>query len=575
MTLSARPTAPIRRLVLGAAGMLMCSGAAWAERGSDGDLRILYWQAPTTLNPYISTANKDVDAASLVLEPLAGIADDGSLYPRLAEQIPTLENGGIAPDFTAITWKLKPGILWSDGSPLTARDVVFTADYCMAEGFGCASAARFAGIKEVQALDDLTVKITFEAPKYAPYQAFVGSRVPVIQAAQFADCVGAAGVSCSTQNFGPLGTGPFVVDAFRPNDVVTLSANAQYRDAAKPAFAKVTLKGGGDPTGAARAVLETGEYDFAWNLQIAPEVLAQMEAAGKGKTLVSMGTWVERIELNQTDPSASLPEGERSTLAHPHPFLTDPAVRQALSMAIDRQILTEIGYGAAGRATCNIVPTPEAYVSADNTACLTQDVEGAKKLLDQAGWLPGPDGIRVKDGMRLKLLFQASVNSVRQDFQALIKQWWADIGVETELKQIDGSVFFGGDPGSPDTMQKLYADAHMYANSFDNPDPEAFMSNLTCARIPTPATQWAGNNFARYCDPAYDAKVDQLRQTADPATRQALVKDLNLMATRDSNVILPLVHRGMVAAHANSLAGVLPNAWESNLWNIQDWSRAK
>lgn len=552
---------------------LMAAGPALAERGADGDLRIIYWQAASVLNPYISTSGKDVDPASLILEPLAGYDGEGRLFPRLAAEIPTVENGGIADDFSTITWKLRDGLTWSDGSPVTAEDVKFTADYCMAEGFGCAVSARFQGISSVEVIDPLTIRINFETPKYAPYQAFVGSRTPILQQAQFQNCLGAAGASCTDQNFGPIGTGPYVVDEFRPNDVASFSINENYREAEKPAFAKVTIKGGGDAAAAGRAVLETGEYDFAWNLMLDPETLAQMELAGLGQTFASFGTMVERIELNQSDPSSDLGE-ERSTLAHPHPFLTDPAVRQALSMAIDRSLLDEVGYGPAGQPTCNIVPAPVDYVP-QNEDCLTQDIEGARALLDQAGWVPGADGIREKDGQRLSVLFQSSVNPVRQDVQALVKQWWSEIGVETELKTVDGSVFFGGDAGSPDTIQKLFADVQMYTNSFDNPNPEAFMGNLTCARIPSPENQWQGNNFARFCDPTYDEKVAQLRETADPAERQALVRELALMPTADSNILIPLIHRGMVSAHANSLQGIVPNAWESDLWNIQDWTRGE
>ena len=364
-----------------------------------------------------------------------------------------------------------------------------------------------------------------------------------------------------------------MVTEFRPNDVALFEANPNYRDPALPAFGKVTFKGGGDAASSGRAVLETGEYDFAWNLLLDPQTLAQMESAGKGKTIVSFGTMVERIELNQTDPDSALGD-ERATLAHPHPFLTDPAVRQALSMAIDRNLLAEIGYGKAGKASCDIVPVPVEYSPQDQT-CLTQDIEGAKALLEGAGWVAGGDGVREKDGQRLEILYQTSVNAVRQDVQVLVKQWWDEIGVDTELKTVDGSVFFGGDAGSPDTIQKLYADAQMYTNSFDNPDPEAFMGNLTCARIPSPENQWQGNNFARFCDATYDEGVAKLRQTADPAERQALVKELAMMPTGDSHILIPLVHRGLVSGHVNSLGGVIPNAWESDLWNVQDWTRTE
>jgi peptide/nickel transport system substrate-binding protein len=102
----------------------------------------------------------------------------------------------------------------------------------------------------------------------------------VIQAAQFADCLGARAPECTEANFGPIGTGPFVVDEFRPNDVIEFSANPNYRNPDQPGFATVTFRGGGDAVSAARSVCQTGEFDYAWNLQIDPQILADMEAEG-------------------------------------------------------------------------------------------------------------------------------------------------------------------------------------------------------------------------------------------------------------------------------------------------------
>ncbi|WP_374633740.1 peptide ABC transporter substrate-binding protein [Paracoccus sp. (in: a-proteobacteria)] len=561
-------------VALAALSLTALTAPALAERGGDGDLRVLYWQAPTLLNPYLSTGGKDVDPASMVIEPLALVAPDGSLTPVLAAEIPSLENGGIARDFTSVTWKLKPGLLWSDGSPVTAADVQFTAEYCMDPAFGCAVLQEFEGIASAEVLDDLTLRLNFDAPRYAPLQAFVGGRTPILQKAQFAACKGAAGVSCTAQNFGPIGTGPYRVTDFRPGDVAQFEINPHYRVADKPAFDRVTVKGGGDAMAAARAVLESAEYDFAWNLQLDPEAVAAMEAAGKGRVVASFGTMVERIDMNQTDPSPDWPEGERSTVKHPHPFLTDPAVRRALSMAIDRQIIAELAYGPAGRATCTILPMPESYAP-DSQDCLTQDLEGARTLLDQAGWLPGPDGIRAKDGVRLSLLFQTTVNPVRQDEQALVKQWWSEIGIETELKAVDGASFFGSDPGNPDTQTKFYADAEMYTDAYYLPDPASFLTKFTCARIPTPDSQWQGNNTPRYCDPAYDAAIADLHATGDPAKRQEIAKTLDAMLIGQGHYALPLIHRGMVSAHVNTLAGITPNGWEGQLWNVADWSRAE
>ena len=522
-----------------------------------------------------SCGTKEIESASLVLEPLAGFDENGNVFPRLVSEVPSVANGGISEDLTSITWKITPGTLWSDGTPLTSADVVFTGEYCMHPEGGCAQLSKFEGVQSVEAVDVMTVKVTFKAPKPNPYLAFVGATSPVLQKAQFAECMGAKAQECTEANFNPIGTGPFIVTEFRTNDVIQMAANPNYREPAKPAFATLTLKGGGDAAASARAVMETGEFDYAWNTQIAPEMQEQMAAGGKGVFIKAFGSLVERIEMNLTDPSPDLPEGERSTAAHPHPILSDIKVREALSKAIDRTLLVEVGYGTAGQPTCNIVPAP-AHFASDNTGCIAQDVEGAKALLDEAGWTDSDgDGIRDKDGKKLSLLFQSSTNAVRQDFQALIKQWWNDIGVEVELKNIDGSVFFGGDPGSPDTFQKFYADVEMYANEFDGTDPEAYLANYACSKAPRPETQWQGENMNRFCDPAYDTLVAELSRTGDMTKRGELARKLNDMLTKDSFTVVPLVARGRLDAISNTLGGVVPTAWDSRLWNVSDWFRVK
>lgn len=564
----------LRTGLMGAAATLAMAPAAFAERGSDGQLNIIMWQAPTLMHPYLSGGTKEVIAGSLVLEPLAGYDTEGQIYARLVTEIPSLENGGIAEDLTSVTWKLRDDVKWSDGTPLTADDVVFTAEYCMDPEGGCAQLAKFEGITAVEAVDPQTVKVTFDSPRADPFSAFVGSQSPILQKAQFEACKGVNAPTCTDQNFGPIGTGPFRVTQFLTNDTISLEANPEYRDAAKPAFATVLVKGGGDAAGAARSVMETGEFDYAWNTQLAPDVIAGMEAAGRGKVSAAFGTLVERIHVNLTDPSSSLPEGERSTSAHPHPFLSDPAVRKALSMAIDRALLVEIGYGTSGQPTCNYVPAPEAWAS-DNTECLTQDIAGANALLDEAGWTMGGNGVREKDGVQLNMVFQTSVNAVRQDFQALIKQWWSEIGVNTELKTVDASVFFGSDAGSPDTLQKFYADVEMYADNFDGNNPAPYLSKWTCDKAPSPANQWQGENISRFCDPEYDRMVDEIEGIVDADERAAMGRTMNDMLTKDSNAIIPLVYRGTASAHSNTLGGVQLNAWDSEIWNVADWTRVE
>ena len=549
----------------------MTFAAGHETRGRDGHVNIIYWQAPSILNPYLSGGTKDVESASLVIEPLGRYDETGALVPYLAEEIPTVGNGGVSADLKSITWKLKSGLVWSDGTPVTSADVKFTADYCMHPEGGCAQLSFFEGVTSVEALDDLTVKVTFADAKPNPYGPFMGGQSPIIQKAQFENCMGAKAPECTDANFNPIGTGPFVVKEFRPNDVIQMEANPNYREASKPAFATLTFKGGGDATAAGRSVLETGEFDYAWNLQLAPDVIAKMEEAGKGKAIAGFGPLVERLEMNLTNPSSDLPAETRSTVAEPHPFLSDPAVRMALSMAIDRSLLVEVGYGKAGKVTCDLVPSPDNY-AAKNTHCENQDIAGANKMLDDAGWAKGSDGVRAKDGVRLSILYQTSTNAVRQDFQALIKQWWSEIGVETELKNIDAAVFFGGDQSSPDTFQKFYADIEMYTNLFNGTDAATYMANWTCGEIPSPENNWLGSNMPRYCNEEYDALSAKLAGTAGTEARGEIVKQMNDFLMQEGAMI-PLIDRGSVIAHGNTLGGVKLNVWDSHLWNIADWHR--
>ena len=561
----------LRTALMGAAATAVMAPAAFAERASDGNVSIIYWQAPSILNPFLSGGTKDIESASMIIEPLARYNEKGEIVPWLVDEVPTVGNGGVSEDLTQITWKITPGILWSDGTPFTAADVKFTYDYCTHPEGGCAQLTKFEGVASVDTPDDLTVVVTFENPTPNPYGPFVGGESPIIQAAQFANCLGAAAPSCTEANFNPIGTGPFVVTEFKPNDVITMAANPNYRDPAKPAFASVTFKGGGDAAAAGRAVMETGEFDYAWNLQLAPDVIAQMEAGGKGTPVAGFGPLVERIMLNHSNPDPALGPDDRSVL-RPHPFLQDPAVYKAMSLAIDRPLLVEIGYGQAGRVTCNWVPAPAAFNS-DTLSCDQQDIEGAKAMLEEAGWVDSNgDGVREKDGVELRVLYQTSTNAVRQDFQALIKQWWEEIGIETELRNIDASVFFGGDPGSPDTFQKFYADVEMYANTFSGTDPQAYLGNGLCDKAPSPATQWQGENISRFCMPEFDALHAELAKTADMAERARIGRELNDMMVVNGGMI-PLVHRGRLSAHANSLGGVVLNVWDSELWNVADWYR--
>ena len=552
---------------------MLVMGCQLIDRGEDQVLTILYWQAPSVPSSFHSSGVKDVDAAAIVLEPLARYDPDGNLVPMLASEIPTLQNGGVSEDLTSITWKLENGLKWSDGSDLSAEDVVFTWVYCTDSEIGCTAVSAFDGVASVDAIDSETVKITFDAPTPYPYVAFVGSGTPIISKAQFEACL-AAGDPCE-QKFKPLGTGPYSIVSFTPNDEAVYERNSEYRGN-EPYFDRVVLKGGGDALSAARSVLETGDADYAWNLQIDPAELQRLDRLGNGQVVTAFSSSIERIVVNQTNPDPSLGDDRSEYLggSNPHPFLSVAEIREAISLAIDRERISDDLYGFAGRPTCNVIAGPPNYVSSANDDCLTQDIAAANRLLDAAGAIDSDgDGIREFEGMPLKIAYQTSTNDIRQSTQELIGEWWAEIGIEIEIIHHDASLFFGGDPvdNPEENLRRFFADVQMFTTG-PGIDPQAYLSNSTCDHIPTRDNNWSVANVARTCNADYDQVYEELTRTPIGESRDELVKQLNDMHVQ-SYVELPLVNRGTVSAHINTLRGVKINAWDSEMWNIGEWYR--
>lgn len=553
-------------------------------RGACGTLRLLYWQAPTILNPHLAQGTKDYEASRLVYLPLAAVSPDGTpdASVGLAQEVPTRENGGIAEDGTTITWKLKPGLLWEDGTPITADDVIFTWQYATDAATAATTASSFQDIQSIDKVDDQTVTITWKQPQATPYVAFVGALGPVIPKHVFQDYIGADAAQ-APPNLAPISSGPFRVTEFKPGDVVTYEANPNYFDPDKPCFAAVNLKGGGDATSAARAVLETGDVDYAWNLQVPADVLQGLLAAGgSGELINSPSGNLERLHLQRTDVDPALGDARGEPVSNggkPHPFFTDLKVRQAFALAVDRETIANELYGGAqvaGAATYNVVNAPAANVSTTQFEISEFNLDKANALLDEAGWEKGANGIRHKlvDGkdVQLKVVYQTSVNPVRQATQQIIKDAWTQLGVDVELKSVDAGVYFSSDVANPDTAAKFWADVEMHTSGLSQPDDIAWLRTWTTGEINTRPGEWRGNNYERYSNPEYDAVIEELAGELDPAKRTELYKKANDILVNDV-AIIPIVARNFpVAGKAKNLQGVQANPWDGDLWNAADWT---
>ncbi len=565
-------SAPVAAQLLAAAGMPRPAPAQAkftpARRGGGGELKVLWWQGPTILNPHLSIGVKDGDGSRIFYEPLISFDPEGNYIPVLAAEVPTLQNGGVARDGLSVTWKLKKNVQWHDGKPLTADDFVFTWEYAADPATNAVTAGTYREVSRIEKLDAHTFKIVYQKPNPAWFQTF-GGTLCVLPKHVFEPFKGGKAREAPA-NLKPVGTGPYRLVDFKPGDSIRAELNPGYHEANWPFFDRFELKGGGDAVSAARAVIQTGEYDFAWNTQVEDDLIRRMEQGGKGRQDIAPAAGIEHLLVNFSDPWTEV-EGERGHAKSTHPFLTDPAVRQALALLVDRASIQEQLYGRAGQATANYLNAPSRFRSPNTRWEFS--VDKANAVLDQAGWKRGADGIRAKDGKRLKMLFQTSISPVRQKTQAIVKQAAAKAGIEMELKSVVASVFFGSDPGNPDTTSKFWADLQMYAfNMTGGPEPQRFMDPFVSWEIATKANNWSGRNNTRWRNDEYDRAWKAAEQEMDPAKRAALFIRMNDLLTQH-NVIVPMIWRANPSAISNKLRNTDICGWDSSFWNLTHWYR--
>ncbi|MEZ0308904.1 MAG: peptide ABC transporter substrate-binding protein [Ramlibacter sp.] len=553
--------------------LLMHSGVAQAQsnppykptkRGGGGPLKVLWWQGATLLQPHFANGTKDQEGSRIFYEPLAVWDNDGNLVPVLAAEIPTAGNGGLAADGKSVTWKLKRGVTWHDGQPFTADDCVFTWEYAKDP----ATAAVTSGVYKdvvVTKVDSHTIKVAFA--KATPFwaTAFVAAEGMIIPKHLFGPYAGSKSRDAPT-NLKPVGTGPYKFVDFKPGDMVRGEINNNYHMPNRPYFDSIEMKGGGDATSAARAVLQTGEYDYAWNLQVEDEVLKRMEDGGKGRAHIIPSGDIEFLQLNLTDPWTEV-EGERASIKSKHFAFSDPAVREAMTLLADRKSIQEFIYGRTGVATSNFLNNPAKFRS-PNTK-FEFNVDKANAILEAAGWKKGADGIREKGGKKMKFVYQTSVNGIRQKEQAIIKQAAQKAGIDLELKSVTASVFFSSDVANPDTYGKFWSDIQMYTTTMTQPDPERFMDQYTTKEISSKANKWQGRNICRWRSEEYDKTYAMAEGELDPVKRAALFIKCNDLVVKD-NAVIPLISRPRVRGAGNKLVTSL-SGWDLDFSVLHNW----
>ena len=534
------------------------------KRGGGGPLKLIYWQAAVHLNPHYAGGTKDQDASRIFYEPLASWDSEGNLVPILAAEVPSRTNGGLGADGKSVVWKLKRGVKWHDGRDFTADDVVFTAQYAGDPAAAMTTVSVYKDIK-VSKVDSHTVRIDF--PKPTPFWAepFVGSVGLILPKHVFEGFMDAKSRD-NPANLKAVGTGPYKVVDFKPGDTLRGAANMDYHVPNQPFFDTLEVKGGGDATSAARAVLQTAEYDVGWNLAVEDEILKRLEGAGKGKMQFFVGSDIEFVILNPTDPWNEV-DGERGNAKSKHPAFTDKAVRDAMNLLIDRKGIADVIYGRGAITTANFLNNPPRFRS--NNTKFEFNPAKAEQILEAAGWKKGADGIRAKGNVKLKFVYQTSVSGPRQKCQAIIKDACAKAGIELELKSVTAAVFFGGDFANPDTYQKFWCDMQMYTTTMTQPDPQTFMEQYCSWELAQKENKWAKRNISRWRSDEYDKLHTASQSEMDPVKRAAMYIKLNEMVVGDGNII-PVVFRPRPSAAALKLVAPL-SGWDNDLWALPHW----
>ncbi|MEX2541685.1 MAG: peptide ABC transporter substrate-binding protein [Trueperaceae bacterium] len=326
-----------------------------------------------TLNPYVSTAFIALQVTPAIIEPLVEVDADGQYQPVLVSEIPTRDNGGIGEEGLLITWRLRDGLLWSDGEPVTADDVVFT--YESATATGSVRSGAFERVVSVEAIDDTTVQVRYSEFDSSYFDQFQWGILP-------RHAAGAPEEIANWEfNREPVGTGPFALQSWSTGDRIVLTRNENYHGEAyldRVVFQVV-------PSEDTRAAMMTrGDAQrMLWPSATQREIF--QESPQTRYELVP-SIWVLRMFLNLGE------RGNPTTGQDPHPVLGDQRVRQAIAHGIDYDLLTEeLAEGRVKRAT-----SPFALGWYDcGTEGYAFDPERARALLDEAGWVDTDgDGVR-------------------------------------------------------------------------------------------------------------------------------------------------------------------------------------
>jgi peptide/nickel transport system substrate-binding protein len=520
---------------------------------------------PPSFNGIVTDSGYEQMAMKLVLLGMAGVDPNGEVYPVLAAELPTLENGGVALDEDAwtmdVTWKIRDDAVWADGEPITADDVVFTWEKMSDPETGIWSPGSdyTDGVEKV---DDRTFVVHYNTV-YPGYLTQFGGEQIAIWPEHYCDAEqGFVDWDC---NRNPLSSGPFMLEEWVVGDHLTLVRNPNYFEAGKPYIDQLIIQIVPEQP-VQKTMLAEGDIDLVFWLdeatmdEIKDEPNVNLEISPYSR-------WILRLVPNEAK------KGSIDSEADPHPFFKDVRVRRAVRMAIDVDtLIDEVFLGYPEPVWTEFFRPP--YVC-DNIPRPEYDPEGAMALLEEAGWTDEDgDGIRECHGcpyaeegykMSAEFMIYATYGEVLELAQQLIAEDLKKVGMETELGMQEDAVMWGTyDEGG--TEQNGQFELNMWDDGYAGIDPSDFIWSFYATGGQEPDWGW---NVVRWSNEEADALIDET-YTLDEEYRQELFCQLAEIFEEELPWIL-LFSTTENAAHSDRLQGVQPSVNDIITWNAADW----
>ncbi len=495
-------------------------------------------QEPTNFHPLMPHIEVDQGVHWNIYDPLWAVDPAGNFVPRLAREVPSVENGGLSEDGTRWRIRLRDDVTWHDGEPFTAEDVKFTIELIQNPDFRAGRRAGHELVRDIEVVSPTELTWRLETP-YAPYLSIL-SWTFIVPRHVLAE------MDLNAQAFtrNPIGTGPYTWVERVSGDHITLAANPDYFGDG-PYTERLVFKYVPDLT-VLYTQFKAGDIDYIGLQGITANHYNEAKDLPGRQVYAVPAPFIEQIALN-----LGLPQFQ------------ERAVREALYFAMDREAIIDAVYYGLPRPSESYLPR-ESWAYNPNLPQQEYDPARSRKILDEAGWLPGGDGIRQKNGVRLAFENSTTAgNQVREQAQQVLQQNWRQIGVEMTIRNHPPAVMWGDK-----WMLSQYETTMVGLNYMIGPDPDAtnYLHSDSIA-----AQGGAGQNTTQYSNPEVDRLLEEGATTTDRDERIRIYHKVQEIMRHD----LPMLYIFQYTQVEGTLAGLEGyqanvNA-ASNAWNIKDW----